>query len=98
MRYRVGRNEPWRGGDDLALPRYRKGTAERLHMPVLMCLADNDLQASSRYAAHIASLMPSVEIRHYPVGHFDVYLESLRDEITATQAAFLERHLNVGGR
>jgi hypothetical protein len=40
--------------------------------------------------------MPRVEIRHYPVGHFDVYLGSLRDEITATQAAFLERHLNVG--
>ena len=75
----------------LSLPRYRKGTAERLHMPVLMCLVDHDLQASSSYAAHIASLMPSVEIRHYPVGHFDVYLGSLRDEITATQAAFLER-------
>ena len=80
----------------LSLPRYRKGTAERLHMPVLMCLADHDLEASSRYAARIASLMPRVEIRHYPVGHFDVYLGSLRDEITATQAAFLERHLNVG--
>ncbi len=80
----------------LSLPRYRKGTAERLHMPVLMCLADHDLQASSRYAARIASLMPTVEIRHYPVGHFDVYLGSLRDEITATQAAFLERHLNLG--
>ena len=76
----------------LSLPRYRKGTAERLHMPVLMCLADHDLEASSRYAARIASLMPRVEIRHYPVGHFDVYLGSLRDEITATQAAFLERH------
>ena len=80
----------------LSLPRYRKGTAERLHMPVLMYLADHhDLQAPSRYAARIASLMPTVEIRHYPVGHFDVYLGSLRDEITATQAAFLERHLRT---
>lgn len=34
-----------------ALPRYRRGTAERLTMPVLMCLADHDLEASSRYAA-----------------------------------------------
>lgn len=79
-----------------SLPRYRKGTAEQLHMPVLMCLADHDLQSSSRYAAHIASLMPNVEIHRYPVGHFDVYLGSLRDEITATQVAFLERHLNLG--
>ena len=57
-------------------------------MPVLMCLGEYDLQASSRYAAHIASLMPRVEIRRYPVGHFDVYLGSLCDEISSTQAAF----------
>lgn len=75
------------------LPRYRQGTAERLHMPVLMCLGDYDLQASSRYAAHIASLMPRVEIRRYPVGHFDVYLGSLCDEIISVQVAFLRRHL-----
>jgi hypothetical protein len=76
-----------------SLPRYRTGTAERLRMPVLMCLADRDQQASSRYAARIASRMPRVEIRHYPVGHFDVYLGSVRDEICETQTAFLERHL-----
>ena len=76
------------------LPRYRRGTAERLQMPVLMCLGDNDLQASSRYAAHIASLMPLVEIRHYPVGHFDVYLGALCDEIISTQVEFLHRHLS----
>lgn len=76
-----------------ALPHYRPGTAERLHMPVLMCLGEYDLQASSRYAAHIASLMPRVEIRRYPVGHFDVYLGSLCDEISSTQAAFFHRHL-----
>lgn len=76
-----------------ALPRYRKGTAESLCMPVLMLLADHDQQASSRYAARIASRMPSVEIRHYPVGHFDVYLEPMRSAITAEQAEFLDRHL-----
>lgn len=76
-----------------ALPRYREGTAANLHMPVLMCLGDHDLQASSRYAAHIASLMPRVEIRRYPVGHFDVYLGTLWDEICSAQAEFLHRHL-----
>ena len=77
-----------------SLPRYRKGTAERLHMPVLMCLADHDQQASSRYAASIASRMTNVEIHRYPVGHFDVYLTPLRDDICAAQASFLARHLN----
>ena len=76
-----------------ALPRYRKGTAERLTMPVLMCLGDHDLQASSRYAARIASGMPNVQIRRYPVGHFDVYLDPLFDEISTTQADFLREHL-----
>lgn len=76
-----------------SLPRYRKGTAQRLHMPVLMCLGDHDEQVSSRYAARVASDMPMVEIRHYPAGHFDVYLPPLRDAIMATQAAFLQRHL-----
>ena len=76
-----------------ALPRYREGTAANLYMPVLMCLGDHDLQASSRYAAHIASLMPRVEIRRYPVGHFDVYLGTLWDEICSAQAEFLHRHL-----
>ena len=79
-----------------SLPRYRKGTAERLHMPVLMCLADHDQQASSRYAARIASRMTNVEIHHYPVGHFDVYLGSLRNEICAVQVNFLARHLTAG--
>ncbi|HLN76359.1 MAG TPA: alpha/beta hydrolase [Nocardioidaceae bacterium] len=78
-----------------ALPRYRRGTAERLSMPVLICLGDHDLQASSRYAARIASRMPRVEIRHYPVGHFDVYLDPLFEEISTTQADFLGRHLGV---
>jgi fermentation-respiration switch protein FrsA (DUF1100 family) len=76
-----------------ALSRYRKGTAERLTMPVLMCLGDHDLQASSRYAARIASGMPNVQIRRYPVGHFDVYLDPLFDEISTTQADFLREHL-----
>lgn len=80
-----------------SLPRYRKGTAERLRMPVLMCLADHDQQASSKFAAQIASLMPDVEIHHYPVGHFEVYLGAVREEISATQVTFLKRHLAAAG-
>ncbi|MCV7153771.1 alpha/beta fold hydrolase [Mycolicibacterium pyrenivorans] len=76
-----------------ALPRCCTGTAEKLHMPVLMCLGDNDLQASPRFAARIASLMPNVEIRRYPVGHFDVYIGELFEEISSAGAEFLSRHL-----
>lgn len=76
-----------------ALPRYRKGTAEKLRMPVLMCLGDYDLQASPRFAARIGSLMPNVEMHRYPVGHFDVYVGHTFDEVSAAEADFLRRHL-----
>lgn len=79
------------------LPHYRNGTAEALHMPVLMCLADRDLQASALFAAKVAARMPNVEIHHYPVGHFDVYLGSRCDEIASTQAEFLRRKLLTNG-
>lgn len=76
-----------------ALPRYREGTAEQLRMPVLMCVGDRDLQASPRFAAHVASRMKNVELHRYPVGHFDVYTGALFEEISAVQAEFLRRHL-----
>lgn len=76
-----------------ALPRYREGTAEKLHMPVLMCLGDHDLQASPRFAARIASLMNNVELHRYPVGHFDVYTGTLFEAISAAETEFLHRQL-----
>lgn len=76
-----------------ALPRYRKGIAEQLRMPVLMCLAEHDLQASPRFAARIASLMTNVELHRYPVGHFEVYTGLRFDEISSVETDFLHRHL-----
>ncbi|MFI7542229.1 alpha/beta hydrolase [Actinoplanes sp. NPDC049599] len=76
-----------------ALPRYVPGTAERLTMPLLMCLADRDLQASSVFAARVAARAPSADIRHYPLGHFDVYLPPAFDRISDEQLAFLRAHL-----
>jgi hypothetical protein len=46
--------------------------------------------AASMYAARIASLTPLVEIHHYPVSQFDVYVEPPQDAIAATRAAFLK--------
>ncbi len=77
------------------LPRYRKGTAQSLNMPVMMCLGDHDLQASPRFAARVASMMNSVELHRYPVGHFDVYLGPLFEQISSAQAEFLHRHLTT---
>ncbi|MEU5261987.1 alpha/beta fold hydrolase [Amycolatopsis sp. NPDC021455] len=81
-----------------ALPRYRRGTAERLAMPLLMCLADHDLEASSRFAARIAANASLAEMRHYPAGHFDVYLPPWFDRLCTDQAKFLHDRLGTGDR
>lgn len=76
-----------------ALPRYVRGTAERLSMPLLICLADHDLQASSAFAARVASRAPHADLRHYPLGHFDVYRGAAFDQISDEQLAFLRTYL-----
>lgn len=76
-----------------ALPKYAAGTAERLPMPLLMCLADRDLQTSSTFATRIAARAPNADIRHYSLGHFDVFLGRAFDQISDAQLAFLRAHL-----
>lgn len=75
------------------LPKYTPGTAEHLHMPLLMILADRDLQASSVFAGRIAGRAPHADIRHYPLGHFDVYLGRAFEEISDRELEFLREHL-----
>lgn len=76
-----------------ALPRYVPGTAERLSMPLLMCIADHDLEASARFAAGVAARAPHADVRHYPLGHFDVYTGKAFERISAEQLAFLRATL-----
>ena len=40
---------------------------------------------------------PHGEVRRYPVGHFDVYVEPVRSRVIADQIAFLRTHLRVPG-
>lgn len=75
------------------LPRYRPGTAERLVQPLLVCVADHDLEASPTFAVEVAKRSPRGEVRHFPAGHFDVYIEPFRSQIIADQVAFLHKHL-----
>jgi fermentation-respiration switch protein FrsA (DUF1100 family) len=76
-----------------ALPRYEKGTAERLTMPVPVCLADDDLQASSEFAAQVAARAPAAQVRRYAGGHFDVYVDPLFERISDDEATFLRTQL-----
>lgn len=75
------------------LPKYAAGTAEQVAMPLLMVLADRDLQASSAFAGRIAARAPHADIRHFPLGHFDVYLGRPFEEISDLELAFLQLHV-----
>ena len=80
----------------LRAPRYREGTAERLRMPLLVCVADRDVNASPRFAEYVASRAPRGEVKHYPAGHFDVYHEmnpAVFEQVMADEIAFLRTHL-----
>ena len=40
-----------------------------------------------------ASKAPRAEVKHYPIGHFDIYTGQWFDRAVADQAGFLTRHL-----
>jgi dienelactone hydrolase len=74
---------------------YRPGRAiRRLGMPVLLCVADQDSVAPARAALrHAARGGANVEVRRYPIGHFDIYWGDAFKHAVADQLEFLQRHL-----
>ena len=44
-------------------------------------------------ALRAASAAPRAEVKHYPVGHFDIYFDSAFEAAVADQCEFLTRHL-----
>lgn len=76
-----------------ALPRYRPGTVQRVQMPLLVCVAEYDLEASPAFAIHVARQAQRGEIRRYPVGHFEVYHGAVLEQVLADQIDFLRTYL-----
>ncbi len=65
-------------------------------MPLLVCVADHDENASPSFAARVAKQAPRGELKRYPVGHFDVYPEmnmKVFEQVIADQIHFLRTHL-----
>ena len=78
----------------LAMMRYRPGDeAHRLGMPVLVCVAERDLETPEERAQQIAERAPLGELRCYPISHFDFYRDPVRQRILADQIDFLRTHL-----
>jgi fermentation-respiration switch protein FrsA (DUF1100 family) len=77
---------------------YRPGRhAGRIACPILFAIASDDVITPPEFALAAAARAPRSEVKRYPGGHFDLYVEPLFDEVVADQVAFLRRHLLDAG-
>jgi pimeloyl-ACP methyl ester carboxylesterase len=77
-----------------ALPRSAPGRlAERLEMPLLVCVADRDRETPADFAARVVERAPRGEQRRYPASHFEMYHGETLRRVLADQVDFLRTHL-----
>lgn len=74
-------------------PTYTPGTAERVRMPFLVCVAERDTEADPALAGEVARTAPRGELRSYPYEHFEVYFEPALHALIRDQLEFLRRTL-----
>ena len=75
---------------------YRPGRAlRRIDAPVLMCICDHDSVAPAKAALRHAERGRNVEVRRYPLGHFEIYWGEAFERAVADQLDFLRRHLSA---
>ncbi len=91
----VGPESLWRNGFAarlmLRFPFYRPvRAARRLQMPVLVRVCDGDTTAPPGSTVATAERAPRGELRRYPYGHFDIYLDP---QVRIDQVEFLDRVL-----
>ena len=68
--------------------------AHRVRCPLLVGLASNDTMVPSRPIERTAQRAPRGELRRYPGGHFDGFLEHF-EQVAAEHIGFLNRHLQA---
>jgi dienelactone hydrolase len=78
----------------LRVPLYRPGAkAKRVQCPALWCITDDDTLCPADNTDKWARRAPRGEVRHYPIGHFDIYVGEDFERAVADQVEFLRRHL-----
>lgn len=70
------------------VPKYKQGTAERIKMPLLICVAEKDTEANPEMAIDIATKAPHGKFIIYPVTHFEVYFGKTFEQIVSDQTKF----------
>jgi dienelactone hydrolase len=80
----------------LRVATYRPGrAAAKLRCPVLFCLTDKDSLAPAETSARHAARAPRGEIKRYPVGHFEIYVDPAWQDAVRDQTEFLTRVLDA---
>lgn len=67
--------------------------AAHVPVPILFAICDKDTVAPAKQTLNYAQLAPKGEIKHYPVGHFDIYQGEAFETAVADYVEFLQRHL-----
>ncbi len=82
----------------LDLPSYRPiNFASQLACPLLLQICEQDTTLPPATGRSLAArVVTSVQVEHYPIGHFDIYLGEPFERAVTDQLAFLERHLTPG--
>jgi hypothetical protein len=68
------------------------GTAEKINMPLIVCVADQEVYSNPAFQGKIAKQAPFGEVRHYPGEHFD-FCHGMFEQVIADEIDFLQRHL-----
>jgi dienelactone hydrolase len=67
--------------------------APKVRCPLLICACDRDETTPPQAAVKMGERAPRGEVRHYPVGHFDIYKGAAFEQAVADQVSFFEKHL-----
>lgn len=67
--------------------------AGKIRCPILFCIGDKDDLTAPGLVLEAASKAPRAEVKHYPIGHFDIYTGEWFERGVADQTEFLRRHL-----
>ena len=83
-------------GVSYAIPLFRPTRfASKVTCPALVLICDHDTVAPANAAVKAAEKMPNSEVKHYPVGHFDVYRGEPLAQSIKDQLEFLGRKMPV---
>jgi dienelactone hydrolase len=75
---------------------YRPGRlAAKVTCPILFCVCESDSVAPSGPTRRYAAAAPRGEVKLYPEGHFEIYVDDAFERVIADQLAFLDKNLKA---